>query len=863
MKKHALKILIVLAMFFALTPVYAMAAENDITDSGLAITTGNINDMTGSYTTADGGSVTVDYDTDNETVKITMNNAKLTGGINVTGINTNLVLTGANSITRSVPAGTPTNDDDAVRVDDADLQINGSGSLQAKGALFGIAAVGNLTITNATVNAESLKGGFPGSSAAIQAWGDILIDNSTITATAQNAAAEYGCYGIYVQGDKSITIRNNSNVTVLSDDIAVYTGKTLTVNHSTLNATSTNSAALFAINGVVIENASNVTAKAQFTAIQSGHEADGEVFVAQDIIIDNSTVQADSAYSNGFYSTRDIIIRNKADVKGTCYYPVLYAYGDINIDGSKLNAESDDAGIFSRQNISITNGSDVTAKGYYPGINTWENINIDNSVVNAESTGDVGIYATDITISGENANVTAKSDAADYFDDSTGNTYSFPAICTDGYVAISGGTVSATATEGCGILSFDNIQISGGQVNIKSEEGDGISAPAMTLSGGVVSIECGSNAKPIILTDDNALQYTGGVLQLPNATADETITINNKEYYSVIFDAQNNTEITSVLVEKGQTLAAPAEPKKANATFDGWHTDAAADSEWDFASAVNNHLTLYAHWQQTASSGSHSSSSSSAKPDVSVEGGRGGAVTANSSGVVTITPDAGYQTAKITVNGKEVEIPADGKLSGLKSTDKVVVLFEKISSPAVNPFTDVNADAWYYDSVIYVVEKGLFQGTTDTTFSPNDAMTRGMLATVMYRLAGSPDIAEENPATTFTDVEPTAYYAAAIRWAQQNDIVKGYSDEIFAPNDLITREQLAAVLYRYAENPAPPNLLLSFNDADSISEYAEDALRWAVDKKIIVGNENNLLNPTGNAARAEVAAMLMRFANEQ
>lgn len=259
----------------------------------------------------------------------------------------------------------------------------------------------------------------------------------------------------------------------------------------------------------------------------------------------------------------------------------------------------------------------------------------------------------------------------------------------------------------------------------------------------------------------------------------------------------------------------------------------------------------------SGSSGGGSSSSSN-KPSVSVSGA-GGKVTASSNGTVIITPDEGYEIAKITVNGKEVAIPADGKLTGLTKNDKVVVTFAKITDGSSTLFADVADDAWYADAVRYVFEKGMMNGTSSTTFSPNETTTRAMIVTMLHRLENEPTAS----AAGFTDVASNTYYANAVAWAAANGVVTGVSETSFAPNDAITREQLAAILYRYAElkgyNVSASGSLSGYTDASQISSYATTAMQWANSTGLITGKTSTTLSPKGNATRAEVATILMRF----
>jgi len=176
-------------------------------------------------------------------------------------------------------------------------------------------------------------------------------------------------------------------------------------------------------------------------------------------------------------------------------------------------------------------------------------------------------------------------------------------------------------------------------------------------------------------------------------------------------------------------------------------------------------------------------------------------------------------------------------------------------------FTDVRKKDWFYEDVAHVVENGLFHGTSKTTFSPNAPMTRGMLVTVLYRLADKP---ETTAASSFTDVAKEQYYAAPIAWAAENGIVSGMSQTHFAPNEQVTREQLAAILYRFAQKQgygtARAADLTGFADHSRISGYALDALRWANAEKLVSGRSETELSPQGQATRAEVAAILHRFA---
>ena len=178
----------------------------------------------------------------------------------------------------------------------------------------------------------------------------------------------------------------------------------------------------------------------------------------------------------------------------------------------------------------------------------------------------------------------------------------------------------------------------------------------------------------------------------------------------------------------------------------------------------------------------------------------------------------------------------------------------------VNPFTDVSEKDWFYGDVMFVYENGLMLGTSKTLFSPYGTATRGMMATILWRMEGSPVPKGKN---SFTDVEAGKWYADAITWTAENGIFAGYGKDKFGPDDPITREQLAAIFYRYADykgyDLTVKGNLDKFKDADKITDYAKTAMQWAVGSGLVKGKSGNLLDPQGTATRAEIAAMLHRF----
>ncbi len=235
---------------------------------------------------------------------------------------------------------------------------------------------------------------------------------------------------------------------------------------------------------------------------------------------------------------------------------------------------------------------------------------------------------------------------------------------------------------------------------------------------------------------------------------------------------------------------------------------------------------------------------------------------------ITVTPDEGYELDKLAVydeDGDKIGLKdkGDGKFTFEmpKGDVEIEVSFALIEDEAVKAnFADVAADAWYADAVQYVYENGMMSGTSQTTFSPDLTTTRGMIVTILYRLENEPTV---TGTTAFTDVAADQYYANAVAWAAQNGIVSGIDATTFAPNNAITREQMAAILYRYAQfkgyDVSAKADLSVYTDATQVSTYATDAMAWANGAQLITGTSQATLTPAGNATRAQVATILMRF----
>lgn len=255
----------------------------------------------------------------------------------------------------------------------------------------------------------------------------------------------------------------------------------------------------------------------------------------------------------------------------------------------------------------------------------------------------------------------------------------------------------------------------------------------------------------------------------------------------------------------------------------------------------------------------------------------GGTVSPNGGGTIsvdkgrnqtfTFTPNPGYRVSNVYVDGEYVSSDSSYTFKDVVQTHKLRVEFARggitLVYPAywANPFTDIRPGDWFYDSVKFMNANGLMQGTSGHTYSPRATTTRAMIVTILYRLEGTPAVSGGNP---FYDVNPNAYYANAIAWAAKYGIVSGYGDGSFRPDGLITREQMAAILYRFSvyrgyDTSRQSNLRFGFTDYNRINSYAVIPLSWAHANGIVTGTTASTMSPDKTASRAEVTAILARF----
>lgn len=364
--------------------------------------------------------------------------------------------------------------------------------------------------------------------------------------------------------------------------------------------------------------------------------------------------------------------------------------------------------------------------------------------------------------------------------------------------------------------------------------------------------------------------------------------------YTVTLHRNDGTDAAeSRKTDENGKITLPA-PTRGGYTLSGWYTAQTGGENVTEDTIYTADTDLYARWTQNASGGGSGGGGGAASTyTVNVTRAQNGTdqpdktnAAPGSKVTLTVAPDRGCKLESLTVtdkSGKEITLTgaADGTYSFTMPDGNVTVkaaFIKEDSEPVpaehpsyqecrhdaacpMNDFSDIDPNAWYHDGVHYVLDNGIMNGTGGGTFEPDATATRAMIVTMLWRMEGEPGASY---ATTFADVPADEWYTEAVRWAAQGGIVSGYSDAAFGPGDSITREQLAAILYRYAQSKGQGftgswMFLLDYPDAADVSEWADEAMHWMVMNELIRGMDGKL-NPGGEATRAQIATILMRYA---
>ena len=335
--------------------------------------------------------------------------------------------------------------------------------------------------------------------------------------------------------------------------------------------------------------------------------------------------------------------------------------------------------------------------------------------------------------------------------------------------------------------------------------------------------------------------------------------------FIVTFDGNGGTpSVVSMTTTNQKLTSLPSASRSGSYSFDGWYTDKSGGTKITTDTVFSANTTVYAHWTYIGGGGGYN-------PPVTYytlrfETGGGSDIPSVREAYNAYIDLSQYVPTwrGHTFIGWYSERSLTNKVSGVYLTKDMTVYagwsVDENPNTGANPFTDVSEKDWFYGDVMFVYENGLMLGTSKTLFSPYGTATRGMMATILWRMEGSPAPKGKN---SFTDVEAGKWYADAITWTAENGIFAGYGKDKFGPDDPITREQLAAIFYRYADykgyDLTVKGNLDKFKDADKITDYAKTAMQWAVGSGLMKGKSGNLLDPQGTATRAEIAAMLHRF----
>ena len=334
--------------------------------------------------------------------------------------------------------------------------------------------------------------------------------------------------------------------------------------------------------------------------------------------------------------------------------------------------------------------------------------------------------------------------------------------------------------------------------------------------------------------------------------------------FIVTFDGNGGTpSVGSMTTTDRKLTSLPSASRSGSYSFYGWYTEKSGGTKITTDTVFHANATVYAHWTYTGG-GDYN-------PPVTYytlrfETGGGSdipSVQGTYNTYIDLTKYVPTWRGHAFI-GWYSERSLTNKVSGVCLTKDMTVYagwsMDENPGTGVNPFTDISEKDWFYGDVMFVYENGLMLGTSKTLFSPHGTAMRGMMATILWRMEGSPVPKGKN---SFTDVEAGKWYADAITWTTENGIFAGYGKDKFCPDDPITREQLAAIFYRYADykgyDLTVKGDLDKFKDADKITDYAKTAMQWAVGSGLVKGKSGNLLDPQGTATRAEIAAMLHRF----
>lgn len=621
-------------------------------------------------------------------------------------------------------------------------------------------------------------------------------------------------------------------------------------------------------------------------------EAASGIMASGDLIIDlqgeNEIYNAEENYQNLCSVTGDLTIKGEGSLTMQTDRVGVHASGLLTLDGANISVtahpEDDMWGwaFESTEGILVENGSKVYVNAGVFGFSAQNDANngyikISNSEVRAEPQTKSTSLFTDGTITIDNHSIVSAYwmtgekgiSIAESWVETTSGMAQTPALTDSVVFQGNAGSVAGNA-----VLPGSLLEIAADKT-LTIPQGTSLTVPQdMTLNNRGTVVQIGTingkienidNGKILVPADGITLDQSSLRLYMNTSRSSETLV--------ATVSPDNIIDKTVVWSSADENIATVDDTGKVSAVGIGKTTIKA--TTWDGSFSAECEVTVYRR-----PSGSLSSSSDtptySVTPPSEVENGT---VTVSpqkaesgSDVTVTVKPEEGYVLDELLItdeDGNEIDFTKEDDTTYQflmpESEVNIEASFvqetgnEEENCPS-EAFSDVDTSKWYHEALDYVIENGLMNGISDTNFAPNGTTTRGMLVTILWRLEDQPVV---NNLMTYEDVAQDAYYSEAVRWATSVGVVEGYSDEAFGPNDLITREQMAAVLYRYAQHKGYDVTaqadLSQFTDAAQINDYAVKAMAWANAKELINGKGNQVLDPRGNAQRCEIAAILQRF----
>lgn len=554
--------------------------------------------------------------------------------------------------------------------------------------------------------------------------------------------------------------------------------------------------------------------------------------------------------------------------------PDTTSLGNVTVSGGTMTLTAANDGVQADGDLTISGGTfAVTANGGHTtaliddsasckGLKAGKTLTVSGGTVNVDSADDA-LHANDVTVSGGTLTLASGDDAVHADNDLVvgvkgSSSTSNPKIdITASYEGLEGTTVSVYSGDIDVAASDDGVNAANIDLGERSDK------YAIHIAGGDLYIDAGSDG----LDSNNDITMTGGKVEVYGADAmmdaaidyDGTFTLSGGTLFGAGMEPGAGTQAYIAVGETspsgghggmgmtrpdktdGSTMTPPdgqqngTRPEKPSDDKNGWTGGKGQSANRESALGIKKGSVITvqdASGKTLYTATALGSMSSVIFSSADIKEGETYTVLVDGASVGTATAKLGT-----TSNSGNT-----GMNSGAQNT--------------VSGFKDVQQNDWFASAVRYVTGKSLMNGTSTTAFSPNENMSRAMLATVLYRMSG--ETAEAD--SSFGDVSSSAYYAAAVNWASSKGIVNGTGADAFSPGASITREQLAAMLYRYAAEPSVSADLSAYTDAVSISPYAEKAVEWCVAKGILSGKSATRLAPQDTATRAECAAMLQRFA---